>query len=322
MSIVLLLVAVGGSLLAGAAEVAPSDVVASLLHHAGIGDAPSTDGIVWGIRMPRTLLAAAVGAALATAGVALQGLYRNPLADPHLLGVGPGAAIGAALGSLGAGVPGAIAGGAAAGVASALLARRVARRQAEDPARFVLAGVALGAVLTAWAGFVVTGSDRTRVPPMEFWLLGSLSGATWRAVVAMGVIGVIAYITLAGSSRILDLLALGEAEARHLGVDVDLSGSIVSLGVGIMVGAAVGAAGVIGFVGLLVPTLVRPLAGPSHRSLLAAAVPGGAVLLVGMDVVARTVFAPIEIPVGLLTTAVGGPVFLWLLRRSKALRWV
>jgi iron complex transport system permease protein len=320
--VVLLVGAAAGSLVAGAANVPLGDVPASLLHHLGIGDAPATDAIVWGIRLPRTLLAAVAGGALAAGGVALQGLYRNPLADPHLLGIGPGAAIGAALGSLGAGVQGAIAGGAAAGVASALLARRVARRQAADPARFVLAGVALGAVLTAWAGFVVTGSDRTRVPPMEFWLLGSLSGSTWRAFGAMAVIGGFALLGLYAATRTLDLLALGEAEAAHLGVDVDLSGSVISIAVGVMVGGAVGAAGVIGFVGLLVPTLVRPLVGPAHRDLLTSSVLGGGILLIGIDIVARTVFSPIEIPVGLLTTALGGPVFLWLLRRSKALRWV
>ncbi len=310
------------ALTVGAAGVPRGDVWQSVLHHLGLtSEAPAADGVVWGIRMPRALLAGLVGAFLGIAGVSLQGLYRNPLADPHLLAIGPGAAIGAALGSLGAGTRGAVAGGAAMGVVAALLSRRVARRQADDPGRLILVGVALGAVLTAWAGFVVTGADRTRVPPMEFWLLGSLGSATWVSVQALAVIGGAAIVVLLGASRTLDLLALGETEATHLGVDVDLSGSIISIAVGMMTGAAVGAGGVIGFVGLLIPTLIRPVAPSSHRPRIGAAALLGAAFLIGADTFARTVFVPIEIPVGLVTTAVGGPVFLWLLGRLRSARW-
>lgn len=320
--VVVLVVMVGLALTLGAAGVERTDVWQSLLHHLGLRpDAPPADGVVWGIRMPRALLAGLVGAFLGIAGVALQGLYRNPLADPHLLAIGPGAAIGAAIGSLGAGTRGAVAGGAAMGVAAALLSRRVARRQSDDAGRLVLVGVALGAVLTAWAGFIVTGSDRTRVPPMEFWLLGNLGSATWVSVQALAVIGGAATIVLFGASRTLDLLALGETEATHLGVDVDLSGSIVSIAVGMMTGAAVGAGGVIGFVGLLIPTLIRPIAPSTHRSLIVAAALAGSAFLIGADTFSRNILVPIEIPVGLVTTAIGGPVFLWLLARLRSVQW-
>jgi iron complex transport system permease protein len=155
---------------------------------------------------------------------------------------------------------------------------------------------------------------------MEFWLLGSVGSATWVAVGSLAVIGGAAIVYLLGSARTLDLLALGEVEARHLGVDVDLSGAIISIAVGVMTGAAVGAGGVIGFVGLLVPTIVRPVVGHLHRQLIVASALAGAVVLIGVDTVARTVLVPIEIPVGLLTTAIGGPVFLWLLGRLRSVR--
>ncbi len=206
-------------------------------------------------------------------------------------------------------------------MAAALLSRRVARRQSDDAGRLILVGVALGAVLTAWAGFIVTGSDRTRVPPMEFWLLGNLGSATWVSVQALAVIGGAATVALLGASRTLDLLALGETEATHLGVDVDLAGSIISIAVGMMTGAAVGAGGVIGFVGLLIPTLIRPASPSRHRALILAGALAGAAFLIGADTFSRTILVPIEIPVGLVTTAIGGPVFLWLLGRLRSVRW-
>lgn len=320
LALALLLAAV--SLSVGAAGAGPDAALDSVSFHLGLIDTPpAADGVIWGIRMPRTLLAALIGSYLAISGVALQGLYRNPLADPHLLAIGPGAAIGAALGSLGAGTRGAIAGGAACGVLAALLSRRVARRQSADPGRLVLVGVALGAVLTAWAGFIVTGSDRTKVPPMEFWLLGGLGSATWTAVKALFVIGGGATLLVWGWARSLDLLALGEGEAKHLGVDVDLVGALLSIAVGVMTGAAVGAGGVIGFVGVLVPTAIRPLVGAKHRPLLVASALAGAALLIGADTAARTMLVPIEIPVGLITTAIGGVVFLWLLGRIRSMAW-
>ena len=186
--------AIGASLVAlvvlnlgmGAAAVAPSEVLGVLARRLGLGlgtePGPGADAVVWTIRVPRILLALLCGAGLAAAGAALQGVFRNPLADPQLLGIGPGSAIGAAIGAVAGGVQGAIAGGTAVGVLVALLVRRLARRSSGDPARFILVGVALGAALTAWLGFIVFASDRSTVPPMEFWLLGSLSGATWRAL--------------------------------------------------------------------------------------------------------------------------------------------
>ncbi len=316
------LVATAWAALSFGAVAVPSDEVFGVLSRklgAEFFAEPSQQAVavVWGIRMPRLLLAFAVGGALGLAGGVLQGLLRNELADPHLLGIGPGAAIGAALGSAAAGVQGAVAGGVAAGVLTAFAVRRLARRATLDPTRIVLAGVALGAALSAWVGFVVFAADRATVPPIEFWLLGSLTGSTWRAMgTAMGFF-LISAAAMLGSWRLLDVMSLGEADARHLGIDVDLVRTVLLIACGAAVGATVGAVGVVAFVGLLVPFVMRRLSGPSHRFLLPAAAGGGALFVGASDLVARLALEPIEIPVGLVTAALGGPLFLWLLTRRR-----
>lgn len=305
------------SLALGAVDIPSSDVVSVLFAKIGFGDAPAqSESVVWGIRMPRVLLGFLVGATLGLVGAVLQGLLRNDLADPQLLGIGPGAAIGAAIGAVGGGVRGAIAGGVVAGIATSFVLRRLVRRSSIDPTRIILSGVALGAMLSAFVGFVVFGADRSVVPPIEFWLLGSISGATWRS---FGTAAILLVITIGGlltAARNLDLLGLGEAEARHLGVDTDLVTTGVLIGCGAAVGVTVGVAGVVAFVGLLVPFLMRPIVGPKHRHLLVASMLGGGIFVVLADLLARTVLSPVEIPVGLITAVVGGPVFLWLLSRK------
>ncbi len=303
----------------GAVTIPFDEVVGVLADRAGLPVAEpefTADAVVWNIRMPRVLMGAVVGAGLAVAGAVLQGMYRNELADPQLLAIGPGAALGGVLGSLAGQTQGAIAGGIAAGVLTGLLVRRLGRTASLEPSRFILIGVALGAAVSAWVGFVVFSGDSTRVPPIEFWLLGSLTGSTWRALGTAAVVIALGGAWLFAAARPLDLMALGEAEARHLGVDVELLTAALMLAVGAVVGAAVGAVGVIGFVGLLVPHVVRRLIGPTHRPLLVASAFGGALLVIAADLVARTAASPIEIPVGLVTAAVGGPFFIWLIRRA------
>ncbi len=316
-----LLLTMATSLSVGAAAIGPGDAWAVILSHLSIGTTPSraVDGVVWAIRLPRVLLGVVAGAALGAAGMALQGLFRTPLADPHLLGLGPGAAIGAVLGAAGGGIQGAIAGGAAAGLISGFAVRRVGRAASGDPARLILSGVALGAVFSAWVGFFVFGLDRSSVAPIEFWLLGSLTGSTWRAFGTTAVLVTAGIIGLMTAGRSLDLLSLGESTARSLGVDVPLVTTMVVLGAGMITGAAVGAVGVIGFVGLLGPAAARRLVGPTNASLTAMSALAGAVLLVLADGVARTAVSPIELPAGLVTAAVGGPVFIWLISRMR--RW-
>lgn len=306
------------SLASGAVDAGIGDVFDVLVGRLGPGETTSpADAVVWGIRMPRVLVGFAVGATLGLVGAVLQGLLRNDLADPQLLGIGPGAAIGAAIGAVAGGVRGAIAGGVFAGVVTAFALRGLARRASIDPTRIILSGVALGAALSAWVGFVVFGSDRASVPPIEFWLLGSLSGATWRSFGTAVVFMAVAAMGLLTATRTLDLMALGESEARHLGVDTRLVTTMLLIGCGAAVGAAVGTVGVVGFVGLLVPFVMRPIVGHVHRHLLPASMIGGGIFVVAADLVARVALEPVEVPVGLVTAAVGGPVFLWMLTRRR-----
>lgn len=326
MVLVLVVVLIAAAVLAasvGAVVIPLGEVLASTVRKIGLSDDPTgrTDAVLWGIRLPRIVLGALSGAALGVAGAVYQGVFRNPIADPQLLGVGPGAALAAAVGA-GAGDPNAaLAAGTIGGIFTALAIRRLGRRLAEaDETRLVLVGVALGAALSAWLGFVVFGSDRARVPPVEFWLLGSLTGSTWRAASVVGVIVVGGVVVLSLSWRTLDLLVLGRKEARHLGVDTAFTTTMLMIATGGMVGATVGAAGMIGFVGLLAPHVVRPATGPGNRHLVPASALAGASFVVLADVAARTLLSPIEIPVGLLTSAVGGPFFLWLIARKAGRR--
>jgi iron complex transport system permease protein len=316
-----LLAAAGLSLSQGAVDVAGDQVAAVLSGKLGLtwfGEAgPQAEAVVWGIRMPRLLMGLVVGAGLAVTGSVLQGVLRSDLADPQLLGIGPGAAIGAAIGSGAGGVEGAIAGGVAAGVITSFMVRRLQRRASIDQTRLILSGVALGAALSAWVGFVVFASDRSVVPPIEFWLLGGLAGSTWRALATAAIILLLAMGALLSVSRTIDLLAVGQREAWHLGVDVDLTMTILLIVVGAAVGVTVGAVGVVAFVGLLVPFLMRRLAGPLHRHLIPAAMLGGGLFVVSADLVARLLIEPVEIPVGLVTAAIGGPLFLWLVSRRR-----
>lgn len=318
---VLLVVAAGVSLGLGAVAIAPSEVLGVMARKVGLtlGAEPAVqaEAVVWSIRLPRALMGVVTGGALALTGVVLQGVFRNPMADPQLLGIGPGASIGGVIGSVAGATQGAIAGGAVAGLLTALVVRRLGARRAEQPSRFILTGVALSAALSAWVGFVVFGADRAKVPPIEFWLLGSLTGSTWRALGTATVVAGLGALGLWSGARTLDLLTLGESEARHLGVDVDFATTVLLMGVGIVAGAAVGAVGVVGFVGLLVPHVVRRLTGPAHRPLMAGSVLAGGLFVVLADLAARTVFVPVEIPVGLLTAVVGGPFFLWLIRKAR-----
>lgn len=321
-----LVVATLASLALGQFSISPAAVIGVLGDHIGldigadftVGD----DAVVWSIRLPRVLLAMVVGAALGVAGMTLQAAFRNPLGEPQILGVAGGAATGAVLivalvGGL-SGFAGPIGGivGAAAGIGTVGVVARYRGRA--EVATLVLAGVALAAVTAAVVGLVAVVVDNDDLRSAGFWLLGALSGATWRelgitaAIVAGGV------LMLPPLVAQLDLLLLGEREAAHMGVDVPRVRTRALASASVVTGAAVAAAGIVGFVGLLAPHAVRALIGPGHRRLLWATLAAGALFVVAADLVARTVAAPSEVPLGVLTALVGGPVFLWLLRRTRA----
>ncbi len=318
-----LIAAVVGGLLAGAVPIDLDDLRHMIGIRAGLIEGPDrlSDSVLWAIRLPRVLTGLVAGAGLGVAGVALQGTFRNPLADPHLVGIAPAAGLGAVAGIALTPIGGSpflmMAGAAVGGVLLGMLMMRIAMNVL-DRGQLVLVGIALGFAFLAVLGAVVLAWDSPRVPTFTFWVFGGLSGATWSTLAWGTPLVVMGSAVVVGLGRSLDVLALGEEEANHLGVDVSRLKTGALVAVGLVVGGAVGMAGVVGFVGLVVPLVLRSRVGPSHRVLAALAALGGASALVALDTLARTVAAPIEIPVGLMTAIGGAPVLVWfLLRRPR-----
>ncbi|HEX6235615.1 MAG TPA: iron ABC transporter permease [Acidimicrobiales bacterium] len=310
----------------GAVWVAPWSTVRLLGWKLGVWGRPedvarSTEVIVFQLRLPRVLLAAVVGGALAASGTVFQGLFRNALADPAIIGVSSGAALGAVLvivtvgaGSLGAfSVPLAAFCGA---MATAVIVYRLARiGPTVHVATLLLAGIAMAAVISSLMSLAMSFSGE-EIRDIYAWLLGGLVAQGWRSV---AVVAPVVVVGLAGATLVsheLNLVALGEERAAQLGVEVDrLKRRAIAVGA-LLAAAAVSVAGVIGFVGLMTPHLLRLTIGADHRRLLPAAVLGGASLLILADLAARTVIAPSELPVGVITALLGGPFFLFLLRHE------
>jgi iron complex transport system permease protein len=310
----------------GPAHLGVGEVVRSIASHLGVRVAPVPtlhDAIVWDLRLPRVLTAAAVGAGLAIAGGVMQSLTRNPLADPYLLGLSSGASLGAAavlLLGLGVLLPVAAFAGAMLALLAALSLARVGGTL--TPTRAVLAGLAIAQLAAAATSFVIFWTAKgDSYQEIVAWLLGSLAATTWSSVaIAVGAL-VAASLVLVASAGRLDAFAFGDTAAASLGVDPNRTRWFLMAVVALLTGALVSVSGSIGFVGLLVPHAVSPLTGPSHRRLLPVAALAGAVLLVWADTVARTVFSPRELPVGIVTALLGAPVFAWLLRRARGAAW-
>jgi len=284
----------------------------------GEGEAGRTARVIASLRLPRVLLASLVGGCLALAGAALQALLKNPLADPFLLGTSGGAAVGAAAAALAGASPlvspaAAFAGAAGASVGIAALARRGGRL---DLQRLLLAGLIANAFFSALllGAFSVASGEAAR--SMLFWMMGSLSEATPLRVLALCPYAAAGLVVLAASASRLNLFVVGEENAAALGVDTERTKRIVFLSASLLTGAAVAFAGVIGFVGLLVPHAVRAVTGNDQRILLPVSALAGAALLVAADAVARAVIAPAELPIGAITAAIGAPLFAWLLLRT------
>lgn len=277
--------------------------------------------IIWGLRAPRVALAFLVGGGLGVAGAALQALVRNPLADPYLLGISGGAGLGA-VAAIGLGLAAAwalpafaFAGGLVALVVVYRLAVAAGRL---DPRTLVLAGVVVGSFAAAVTSAILVLSDAARLRNAFLWLLGGFSAASWPAVLLFLAYAAPALVTLLLLARRFDLLALGEEPAAHLGVDVDRARRVAYLAAGLVAGAAVAVAGVVGFVGLVVPHAMRRIVGPLHIRLMPASFLAAGAFLVLADLLARAVVRPIELPVGVVTALVGVPVFAALLRRGAA----
>jgi iron complex transport system permease protein len=314
------------SLMVGAAG---TDVPAVLLQRLGIDPGHAVllrdQVVVFEIRLPRMIMGALIGAGLAVSGAVLQGLFRNPLADPGLVGVSSGAGLGAVLfivlgdalfapliNLLGTyALPIAAFTG---GVATTALLYRVATRHGQTAiATMLLAGIALGAVAGAVTGILVYAANDTQLRDLTFWGLGSLAGANWTKVLSAGPIILVSLAATPFLATGLNAMTLGEATACHLGVPVQRLKTIAILCVAASTGAAVAASGGIGFVGIVVPHLLRPIIGPDHRYLLPASALLGAVFLILADTVSRTAVAPAELPIGIVTAVVGGPFFLFVL---------
>ncbi|WP_200943021.1 putative F420-0 ABC transporter permease subunit [Cellulomonas sp. Root485] len=310
----------------GPADLGVAEVARSIAGHLGLpveGVPRLHDAIVWDLRLPRVLTAAAVGAGLALAGAVMQSLTRNPLADPYLLGLSSGASLGA-VAVLVVGVSLLLPVAAFAGALLALVATLALARSGStlSPGRTVLAGLAVSQMAAAGTSFVIfwssTGDSYREILN---WLLGSLAGATWASVAIAGIAVVAVGTVLLLSATRLDAFAFGDTSAAALGIDVDRTRWTLMTVVALLTGAMVAVSGAIGFVGLILPHAVSSLTGPAHRRLLPVAALSGAVFLIWADTLARTVFDPRELPVGIVTALIGVPVFAFLLRRGKGSAW-
>ena len=309
----------------GSAQYDVSQVWSVIRAHFGGAGTPdaSLDSVVWDLRAPRGVLAAIVGAGLALAGVAIQTLVRNPLADPYLLGISSGASVGAtSVITLGWFSPFglfALTGGALAGaIAATLTVYFVAMGQGGlTPLRLVLSGVVISAAFSAIANFMIFKSPYGQAAQgVMFWMLGSVAGATWSKLWIPSAIVAVTFALLMAVSSQLDALAAGPDTAAALGINVAVLRQCLFFLQAILVGALVAVSGGIGFVGLVIPHIARLLVGPRHRRLVPAAMLCGAIFLVWVDVLARVAAIPQEIPLGVVTGIIGAPVFLILMRRS------
>ncbi|MCM6772468.1 iron ABC transporter permease [Nocardia sp. CDC159] len=327
-SVAVLIVLAVVSAAVGQVPTTPLEVAGSVAHKIGLDwgplpHHPAGEVTLWQVRFPRVVLALFVGAALATAGALLQGVFANPLAEPGVIGVSSGAAVGAGIVIVIGGAFAAawsVAGGAfVAGLLTTLLVYLLSRSGGRtETVTLVLTGVAVNAFAGGVMSFLLFTASPAARDQIVFWQLGSLNGATWQAVSVVAPLTVLGFAAAALLAPRLDLLALGESAARHLGVDVERLRRNVIVIVAVLATAGVAFTGVILFVGLIVPHVVRMLVGPAHRVLIPLSAVLGAVVLLAADIGARSLVANADLPLGMLTSLVGGPFFFWLLRRTRA----
>ncbi|HLU63268.1 MAG TPA: iron ABC transporter permease [Protaetiibacter sp.] len=329
---VLLVAATLVSAIVGQFGVSAQEVVLSILHSTWIPNPwfanpwppidPTADAALWVIRFPRIVMAMAVGAALAVAGAVMQAVFGNPLAEPGVVGVSSGAALGAAI----AIVTGLLAFGEwtiallafAGGLGATLLVYGVSRAGGRtEVVTLLLTGIAVNAFGGAGLAFLLFVAGSASREQIVFWQLGSLSGSLWRESLLVVIVAVLGTIAAVMFARQFDILSLGERNARHLGINVERLRFWSVVLVALLTGAAVAFVGIISFVGLVIPHLMRMLLGPSHRALILASAFGGALLIVVADLLSRTLVEGAELPIGLLTSLVGGPFFFALLWRQR-----
>jgi iron complex transport system permease protein len=326
---IVLLVVVSGAV--GTVEVGFVDAARIVVGHLVPGMPWMSDGslttlqdqAVWQFRLPRALLAALAGAGLALAGAIMQVIVRNPLAEPYLLGVSSGAGVGAVLViTLGSTAVGGLSLGVAAFagalVASACVALAARHRGVLSPTRMILSGVALGSLFSAVTSYLTLTTEAQNVFSVLFFLLGSVSAASMGSLAVPAVAFVAACVVVGLRTRAMNALLTGDESATALGVDVNRLRAVLLVTAALLTGSIVSVSGGIGFVGLVIPHVARILVGADHRRMLPVAVLGGAAFLMLADLLSRTVAAPAEVPIGILTAVVGAPFFLWLMRRDTA----
>lgn len=311
----------------GQLSVPPAEVFGSLMHAIGldIGPMPSHpngESALWNIRFPRVAMAVLIGAALAASGLLMQAIFGNPLAEPGVIGVSSGAALGAGaaivfgwtmLGEWSIAVAAFV-----AGLIATMIVYLMSRANGKtEVVTLVLTGIAVNAFTSAGLALLMFLGDQSAREQIVFWQLGSLNGSRWDQVWIVLPLVVIGLAVACALPRKLDLLSLGEKSARHLGVNVEALRITTIVLSALLVAAAVAFAGIIAFVGLIIPHIMRMVIGPAHGPLLVASTLGGAVLLVTADLVARTAVPLADLPIGMLTSLVGGPFFFWLLRRAR-----
>ncbi|PCH93651.1 MAG: iron ABC transporter [Gammaproteobacteria bacterium] len=309
----------------GGVSIAPSKVLSMLFS---VGNESLTHAIIWEIRLPRVVLSLVVGAGLGVCGAAMQAIFRNPLADPGLIGVSSGAALGAVtvivLGNTlfndFANTFGiyAVPVGAFLGCLAvcAIIYRLSAHAGQFTIISLLLAGIAVSAIVGALIGFMTLISTDQQLRDMTFWSMGSLAGNHWQLIFPSLIAIIAASLAMVRLSVPLNLYLLGENQAKHLGIDVTGLKKRVFLYTAVAVGASVAITGVIGFVGFIVPHIIRLIIGPDHRYLMPASMLLGAILLTLSDLLARTIILPAEMPIGLITSAIGGPFFLLMLMKT------
>ncbi|WP_448518816.1 FecCD family ABC transporter permease [Rhodoflexus sp.] len=330
--IALLLAAVICSVCIGAVTISGRELLAIISYQLGgeaVGFEPQQEAVFWIIRLPRVLLGVLVGASLAVAGASMQGLFRNPLADPGLIGVSAGASLFAVVmivlevkfftalsGILGFYALSVFAFGGAA--LTTLIVYRLSKTGGKAIiATMLLAGIAINALAGALTGLLTYTATDAQLRSIVFWGLGSLGGASWESVAALAPFALLPLIALPRLSKALNALALGESEAGYLGVNVKSLKRQVIFWTTMAVGSSVAVAGTIGFIGLVIPHLLRLFAGADHKLILPASALLGAAVLTTSDLISRTAVAPSELPIGIITAMLGTPFFLWILMKEK-----
>lgn len=325
--LVLLVVLVGWSASVGQVSIPPAEVFGSVMHHLGldIGPMPSSpngEATLWEVRFPRIVMGLLVGATLACGGCLLQGVLANPLAEPGVIGVSAGAAVGACVTIVSGGIWASVWGTAGAAFITALITVAMVytlsmRDGSSSPVMLILIGIAVNAFASGIIAFLTFAADTNDREQIVFWQLGSLQGIGWKPVWVVLPIAVVAISASMLLVRRLDLLSLGEIQAAALGVHVETVRRIAILLVALLTAAAVAFTGIVMFVGLVVPHVMRLIVGPRHLILLPTSVIGGAIVVCAADLGSRTLIDGADIPIGVLTSLVGGPVFFLLLRRSR-----